>query len=130
VDASGTVGNFPSLAFDPVDGNPAIAYFNDNNDSLKLAWHDGSIWQTQMVDGFGLGVVPSLAFNDFGSGFPSIAYYDGGAGGSGSLYYIEDPPGPVPEPTSVTLLMAGALLLSVSPSLSRSAHLHVNHHEL
>ena len=79
-----TSGVYPSLAFDPADGNPAIAYCDITNGDLKLAWHDGSTWQTQTVDAVGnVGCTPSLAFNDYGSGFPSIAYFDNGSGGTG-----------------------------------------------
>ncbi len=83
--------NMPlSLAFDPNDGRPAIAYTHDAAvgiigqpppvDRLKFAWHDGSGWQTQMVDnrpGVAGGAL-ALAFNDapdgFGDGLPAIAY--------------------------------------------------------
>lgn len=48
--------------------------------------------------------MPSLAFNHYGSGFPSIAYI-GLGGGISSLFFIDDPPGlAVPEPASVMLL--------------------------
>ena len=86
VDSSGDVGSSPSLAFDPADGNPAIAYLRSTNWDLKLS--------------------PSLAFNDFGTGFPSIAYFNSQGSGSGHLYFIEDPPA-LPEPGSLTLLSIG-----------------------
>jgi hypothetical protein len=106
VDSIGTVGAFPSLAFDPADGNPAIAYYNSGSNDLKLAWHNGTAWQTQTVESAGdVGIAPSLAFNDYGSGFPSIAYFDAGT----SLFFIEDPPA-VPEPASLLLLAIGLAL--------------------
>lgn len=109
LDSTGQVGSYASLAFDPSDGNAAIAYYDATNTGLKLAWHNGSIWQTQGVDTVGtVGIAPSLAFNDYGSGFPSIAYLNSGLGGTGSLFFIDDPPGPaVPEPASVMLLAIG-----------------------
>ncbi|MEX0611586.1 MAG: PEP-CTERM sorting domain-containing protein [Pirellulales bacterium] len=101
---SGSVGLYTSLAFDPADGNPAIAHSDLPNGDLKLAWHDGSIWQTQPVDQVGsVGYTPSLAFNDYGSGFPSIAYFDA----NGTVFFIDDPPAAVPEPASAMLLAIG-----------------------
>jgi hypothetical protein len=112
VDAPGLVG-VPSLAFDPADGNPAIAYTDSTNGDLKLAWHDGSTWRVQIVDAVGdVGDNPSLAFNDYGNGFPAIAYVDGTFGNAVPLYFIEDPPAPaVPEPASL-LLLAWATLIT------------------
>jgi hypothetical protein len=120
VDATGSVGENASLAFDPADGNPAIAYFDSTNADLKLAWHDGSTWQTQTVDGVGsVGRSPSLAFNDFGNGFPSIAYFDSGSAGTGQLFYIEDPPAAVPEPATLHLVALAAIVQCVG---SRRGH--------
>lgn len=112
IDSGGSVGFNPSLTFDPADGNPAIAYQDSSNTSLKLGWYDGSSWQTQTVDAVGdVGRAPSLAFNDYGTGFPSIAYLDDGSGGTGHLYFIEDPPATVPEPTSLLLWTLGVAVL-------------------
>jgi hypothetical protein len=123
-----------SLAFDPADGNPAIAYWNrTGGEDLKLAWHDGSIWQTQTVDAVGdVGHNPSLAFNDFGNGFPSITYLDLDPDTFDSrLFFIEDPPAPaVPEPASAMLLMAGMLSWFVSIAVRRPDHLDRDRHEL
>jgi hypothetical protein len=101
-------GDYPSLAFDSVDGNPAIAYSDHINRDLKLAWHDGNAWQSQTVDAVGdVGSSPSLAFNDFGNGFPSISYFDF----TTSLFFVEDPP-TVPEPASMILIAVGMALAS------------------
>jgi hypothetical protein len=77
------------------------------------------MWETQTVDWLGdVGFTPSLAFNDYGSGFPSIAYFNNSI--PGSLLFIEDPPGAaVPEPAAATVLLAGALLWCALPRLSR-----------
>jgi hypothetical protein len=92
VDTAGITGLWPSLAFDPADGNPAIAYHSQTDGDLMFAWHDGVQWNTQVaVNGtfeVPTGFTPSLAFNDFGTGFPAIAYF----GIDSNLYFVEDPP--------------------------------------
>lgn len=92
VDTAGSTGLWPSLAFDPTDGNPAIAYYDQTGGDLNFAWHDGVQWNTQtVVDGtfeVPTGYTPSLAFNDFGTGFPAIAYF----GVDSNIYFVEDPP--------------------------------------
>jgi hypothetical protein len=104
IDPTPDAGSQVSLAFDPADGHPAISYEDRDTMTLKFAWHNGSVWQTQTVE---TGILPiyqsSLAFNDFGNGFPSIAYVDEFS----DLYFIEDPPLAVPEPAAVVLLLAG-----------------------
>jgi hypothetical protein len=103
-------GSHASLAFDPADGNPAIAYHEVISGTLKFAWHDGSAWQYR---GIASGDSPSIAFNEYGNGFPSIAYFD--HWNHDEVYFIEDPPGiKVPEPTSVLLMLVG-LLGAASP---------------
>ncbi|HUT61266.1 MAG TPA: hypothetical protein VNA25_25740 [Phycisphaerae bacterium] len=109
VDSTGTVGFNASLAFDPADGNPAISYCDISNENLKFAWYDGSSWHTQTVDSNGaVGRSTSLAFNDYGTGWPSIAYFDANTSVPGHLYFIEDPPS-LPEPVAAVLLALGAL---------------------
>jgi len=78
VDSSGDVGEYTSLAFD-ADGRPAISYFDDTNDTVKLAYDrndDGDFLDTNeiiTVDNNGdVGSYSSLAF---GTG-PVISYYD------------------------------------------------------
>ncbi len=92
LDTAGSTGWWPSLAFDPADGNPAVAYHDSTGGDLRLAWHDGVQWNTQtVVEGtikVPFGFTPSLAFDDFGTGFPAIAYF----GIDSNLYFIEDPP--------------------------------------
>ncbi len=92
VDTAPSTGWYPSLAFDPADGNPAIAYQDQGNGNLMLAWNDGVQWNLQVVVAgaaeLPTGYTPSLAFNEFGNGFPAIAYF----GLDSGLYYIEDPP--------------------------------------
>ncbi len=112
IDSTGDVGRYTSLAFDPADGNPAISYYDATNGDLKLAWFNGASWQTQPVDTVGnVGIYTTLAFNDFGTGFPSIAYANST---SDTLYFIEDPPAVVPEPSSAMLsVLAGSFALAV-----------------
>ena len=104
VDSTANVGAHVSLAFDPADGQPAISYNNIASSELNFAWLKGSDWQIQNVDSqiedFRQS---SLAFNDFGNGFASIAYVDEG----GDLFFIEDPPLAVPEPASALLMLLG-----------------------
>ncbi len=104
VDSTADIGSRVSLAFDPADGNPAISYSNFAVNQLEFAWHDGSSWQTQTVASGALVIMQSsLAFNDFGSGFPSIVYADDG----NKLHFIDDPPALVPEPGTLLLLAIG-----------------------
>ena len=95
----------PSLAFDPADGRPAIAY--EDSSDLEFAWFDGSVWQTQTVDATA-GRNPSLAFNEYGDGWPVIAYFEGVV--PGHLYVVRDPPG-LPEPATLSLLALGGLAI-------------------
>lgn len=94
VASTGITGLWPSLAFDPADGNPSIAYHNQSTGSLMHAWHDGAQWNTQVAVAGSFevptGFTPSIAFNDFGTGFPAIAYFDI----SSELRFVEDPPLP------------------------------------
>jgi hypothetical protein len=109
-----------SLAFDPEDGNPAIAYHEDEPlaggryldwDATLLAftWRHEDTWENQVVAWQGnTGLHPSLAFNDYGTGWAGIAYLDA----EWKVWYIEDPPA-VPEPATLALLAGGAAALAV-----------------
>jgi hypothetical protein len=76
VDTSRTVANKTSIAIDPDDNYPAIAYYDSYNEELMYAKWDGSDWDDKTtVDSSGnVGQYASLAFD--ASGNPSIGYYD------------------------------------------------------
>lgn len=106
-----------SLAFDISDGRPAIAFERERiipspAEELHFAWlNASSIWQSGLVDGSvsltsALGHLrkPSLAFDDFGTSWPAIAYVDG----DGSLNVAFDPP-IIPEPATLLLVAVGLL---------------------
>jgi hypothetical protein len=76
LDSSGLVGKYTSLAI--VNGNPAVAYFDETNKNLKYVRAndvDGGSWGTPVtVDAAGdTGFYASLAVVD---GRPAIAYYE------------------------------------------------------
>lgn len=107
-----------SLAFDLSDGRPAIAYERKNigtgDEELFFGYRDAnSIWQHSLVDGSILMEAsgnkprrPSLAFDDYGTSWPAIAYVDG----DGSLNVAFDPP--VPEPAMAALCAPLACLIA------------------
>jgi hypothetical protein len=76
VDSAGNVGEFPSIAINPVSGLPAISYYDYTNSNLKYAVLDvwGS-WTNETVDEYGgdAGEFSSLAFDS--AGHPHIGYY-------------------------------------------------------
>jgi hypothetical protein len=106
-----------SLAFDLADGLPAIAVEHKDiglgQDQLALIYQDGAmIWQTSIIDSAisfdapgGLQRRPSLAFDDFGTSFPAVAYVDNDE----VLTVAFDPP--VPEPSTVMLILSAAALI-------------------
>ena len=67
------LGDVSSLAFNPGNGNPAIAY-HWNNKSLKLAQWNGKSWQSQVVAN-GNTRYHSLAFDPI-SNKPAVAFSD------------------------------------------------------
>ena len=105
------------LAFDLSDGLPAIAFEQkvtaSSAEQLMFAYLDAvSQWQTSLVDdairmeNTSGGVRrPSLAFDDFGTSFPAIAYIDD-AGGEEALVLAIDPPA-VPEPGVLGMVLMG-----------------------
>ncbi len=109
-----------SLAFDLSDGQPAIAFeqqvVSPAADQLMFAFLDATAtWQTSLVDDtISISSAqntlrgPSLAFDDFGTSFPAIAYIDADE----SLVVAFDPPG-VPEPSTICLLSCGLLIMVV-----------------
>ncbi len=108
-----------SLAFDLADGHPAIAYERKNTvggaEELMFAYRDNlSVWQlpataidsTISMDGFGgKPRRPSLAFDDYGTSWPAVAYVDS----DGSMNVAFDPP--APEPATLGFLGLGALII-------------------
>ncbi len=105
-----------SLAFDPADGRPAVAFERQVHPSytnqLQFAYLNASSqWMTSVVDDSiskdapaYMPRRPSLAFDDYGTSWPAIAYVDS----DGSLKVAFDPP--APEPGTVLLLGLGILL--------------------
>jgi hypothetical protein len=73
---SANVGMFSSIAIDPDDNYPAVAYYDYTNGNLMYAKWDGSDWDDKTtVDSSGdVGQYASLTFDT--SGNPSIGYYD------------------------------------------------------
>lgn len=105
-----------SLAFDLADGRPAIAFerqvYPSYSNQLQLVYLNASSqWVTSVVDDSiskdapaYMPRRPSLAFDDYGTSWPAIAYVDG----DGSLQVAFDPP--APEPGTILLLGLGGCL--------------------
>ncbi len=101
-----------SLAFDRTDGQPAIGFVDATNRDLLFSFRNpGGTWTTGVVDPdisltsplLGEPIFPSLAFNEFGTGWPALAY----VGGNGDLRVAFDPP--APEPATAVLFPAAAV---------------------
>jgi hypothetical protein len=70
----GDVGTFPSLAIRP-NGEPVVAYRDNDYASLQCAWRTSAGWQHETVDDTSdVGWYASLAI--LPSGQPAIAYFD------------------------------------------------------
>ncbi len=104
-----------SMAFDRTDGRPAIAYEENvfgGPDRLQLAYLASTQWETSLIDDSvwhdnAVGNLrPSLAFDDYGTSYPAVAYIDG----NGDLTVAFDPPA-APEPATAALLLASAAVL-------------------
>jgi hypothetical protein len=104
-----------SLAFDLADGRPAIAFERQvafpYSNQLQLAYMNASSqWLTSVVDDsiskdapVAMPRGPSLAFDDYGTSWPAIAYVDA----DGSLKVAFDPPAPEPGTMMLLVLAAG-----------------------
>lgn len=95
VDTEGNVGWWPSLALDPVTGEPRISYLDLTNNDLRYAALNGSAWQIETVDAAGVvGWWTSLAL-DPTTGDPRISYTDRNnddlryAAWNGSVWQVE-----------------------------------------
>ena len=67
VDHTGNVGKYSSIAIDPTDDLPKIAYYDDTANALKLATLNAFGWNIQTIDAPSIGDVgqyASLALND------------------------------------------------------------------
>jgi hypothetical protein len=104
-----------SLAMDGTDGQPAIAFEDTTNARLLFAYRNpAGFWNSSMVIDNAISVsgpdgrrqAPSLVFNDYGTGWPAVAY----VGSNGALKVAFDPPGALPEPASLALLAGGLLV--------------------
>jgi PKD repeat protein len=78
---SGNVGHYTSIAINPVTNDPAIAYFEQDDEYPKYAWYDGT-WHTERItwgnDDDYEGAYTTLAFTS--TGVPYVAYhYNNGA---------------------------------------------------
>lgn len=108
-----------SLALDPTDGRPAIAYERFSvapyANAVRLAYLDESlVWQDSLIDDTvsltapgSRARKPSLAFDDYGTSWPAVAYIDEDE----SLNIAFDPPGAAPEPATAVLLIASFAIL-------------------
>ena len=90
VDSVGDVGKYSSIAVDPTDGYPIIAYYDATNGALKLAIGSGVGWIFKTIHDPLLGsagLYVSLKLDSTGK--TRIAYYFSNLMGADSLWYVE-----------------------------------------
>ena len=90
VDSAGDVGKYSSIAVDPTDGYPIIAYYDVTNGRLKLAIGSGGGWIIKIIDDPLLGstgLYASLKLDSTGK--TRIAYYFSNLMGIDSLWYAK-----------------------------------------
>jgi hypothetical protein len=90
VDSSGDVGKYSSIAVDPTDNYPIIAYYDATNGALKLAIGSGGGWIIKTIDDPLLGstgLYASLKLDSTGK--TRIAYYFSNFMGADSLWYAK-----------------------------------------
>jgi len=90
VDHAGDVGKYSSIAVDPTDGYPIIAYYDATNGALKLAIGYVFGWIIKTIHDPLLGSAGSYASLKLDStGKTRIAYYLSNFMGNDSLWYVE-----------------------------------------
>lgn len=90
VDSSGDVGKYSSIAVDPTDNLPIIAYYDASNGALKLAIGYAFGWIIKTIDDPLFGSAGSHASLKLDStGKPCIAYYFSNFMGADSLWYAK-----------------------------------------
>ena len=73
--SKGDVGQYTSVAVDPVTQRPAVAYYDATHHDLKYIFDNGKQWLASSVDTVGnVGRQASLQFDSTGT--PWIAYFD------------------------------------------------------
>ena len=90
VDSAGDVGKYSSIAVDPTDNYPIIAYYDATNGALKLAIGYVFGWYIKTIDDPLLGSAGSYASLKLNStGKTHIAYYFSNFMGADSLWYVK-----------------------------------------
>jgi hypothetical protein len=90
VDSAGDVGKYSSIAVDPTDKLPIIAYYDASNGALKLAIGSGVGWIIKTIDDPLIGSAGSYASLKLDStGKTRIAYYFSNLVGVDSLWYAK-----------------------------------------